>query len=116
MSCIWIVNNDVSYTANNGHDKLLKPIIPYSEFLKDCFCVSTFVEFYKIINDMIEKEIKLFPKHMKDMALNDIKKAKRAYLEKARNEAEKAGKKDTVLSFLAKENCLTIKDAKNAKN
>jgi hypothetical protein len=81
---MWMINNGILYTSNNGYDKLKNPTIPFSEFLEDCYGVGTFVEFNKLVKDMIEKEINLFPKHMKDLALNDIKNAKRAFLENVR--------------------------------
>ena len=113
MPNIWVINKGILYTSNNGCDKLKNPTIPFSEYLEDCYYVGTFVEFNKLANDMIEKEINFLPKNMKDLALNDIKNAKRGYLENA-----KKGVKyntvitDTVYSHIAKEKCISSEDAK----
>ena len=85
---IYIINDGVLYTNNNGYDKLIKPMIPLSEFLEDCHFLSTFKEFKEMTDDMIKTEIDLFPKHMKDMALNDIKNSHRLYLEKQRKQSK----------------------------
>ncbi len=44
MTKIWMINNGIIYTSNNGYDKLVNPTIPLGEFLEDCFGVGTFVE------------------------------------------------------------------------
>ena len=51
---IYMINDGVLYTNNNGYDKLIKLIIPLSEFLEDCHFLSTFKEF---------KEMCEFPAH-----------------------------------------------------
>ena len=113
MPNMWMINNGILYTSNNGYDKLKNPTIPFSEFLEDCYGVGTFVEFNKLVKDMIEKEINLFPKHMKDLALNDIKNAKRAFLENVRKGTKyNTVITDTTCSHIAKENCISSEDAK----
>ena len=110
---MWMINNGILYTSNNGYDRLKTPTIPFSEFLEDCFGVRTFVEFNCDVNDMIKKEINFLPKHMKDLALNDIKNAKRAYLENARKGVKyNTVITDTVSSHIAKDNCISTEDAK----
>ena len=107
MPVVWLINDGVLYTSNNGFDKITTPIIPFSEFLEDCFCVSTFVEFNELVNDVVSKEINNFPQHMKDMAISDIKNAKRAFLENKQKEV----KDKRMLSFIGN-NGITIEDCK----
>ena len=33
MPVVWLINDGVLYTSNNGFDKITTPIIPFSEFL-----------------------------------------------------------------------------------
>ena len=108
-----MINNGILYTSNNGYDKLKNPKIPFSEFLEDCYGVGSFVEFNNSMKDMIKKEINFLPKNMKDLALNDIQNAKRAYLENARKGVKyNIVITDKVYSHIAKENCISSEDAK----
>ena len=108
-----MINNGILYTSNNGYDKLKNPTIPFSEFLEDCYGVGSFVEFNNSMKDMIKKEINFLPKNMKDLALNDIQNAKRAYLENARKGVKyNIVITDKVYSHIAKENCISSEDAK----
>jgi hypothetical protein len=62
---------------------------------------------------MLETEINFLPKHMKDLALNDIKNAKRAFLENVRKGIKyNTVISDTTCSHIAKENCIGSEDAK----
>ena len=108
MPNMWSINNGTLYTNNGGYDKLKNPMIPFSEFLEDCFGVDTFVEFINYMRDIIDKEIQHFPKHMKDLAMNDIKNAKRAFLE----DKKKNALPECVISYVAKKNSITPDDAK----
>ena len=60
------------------------------------------------MRDIIDKEIQHFPKHMKDLAMNDIKNAKRAFLE----DKKKNALPECVISYVAKKNSITPDDAK----
>ena len=108
-----MINNGILYTSNNGYEKLKNTTIPFSEFLEDCYGVGSFVEFNNSMKDMIKKEINFLPKNMKDLALNDIQNAKRAYLENARKGVKyNIVITDKVYSHIAKENCISSEDAK----
>ena len=106
---IYMINDGVLYTNNNGYDKLIKPMIPLSEFLEDCHFLSTFKEFKEMTDDMIKKEIDLLPKHMKDMALNDIKNSHRLYLEKQRKQSKI---NENIYDFVGNKNGLTKEECK----
>ena len=106
---IYMINDGVLYTNNNGYDKLIIPMIPLSEFLEDCHFLSTFKEFKEMTDDMIKKEIDLLPKHMKDMALNDIKNSHRLYLEKQRKQSKI---NENIYDFVGNKNGLTKEECK----
>jgi len=106
---MYKINDGVLYTNNNGYDKLIKPMIPLSEYLEDCHLISTFKEFKEMTDDMIKTEINLFPKHMKDMALNDIKNSHRLYLEKQRKQSKINEK---IYDLVGTKSGLTIEECK----
>jgi hypothetical protein len=101
----YFMTNGVLMTSNNGFDREKNPVIPFREFLEDIWnglavmnpngCKA---QFSNLVIDMIEKEFKFLPTHMKQAGIKvienfiaDIEKAfelKKAELRKAERRAE----------------------------
>lgn len=66
-------------TSNNGYDKEEKPMIPFGEFLQDVAQIDNKREFIRLVNNMIDTEIKYLPDPMKSIALKTIEEFKENY-------------------------------------
>jgi hypothetical protein len=101
----YSMTNGVLMTSNNGFDREENPVIPLREFLEDVWnglvvinpsgCMA---QFSNLVIDMMQKEFKFLPTHMKQAGLKvienfltDIEKAQelqKAELRKAERRAE----------------------------
>ena len=66
-------------TSNNGYDKEEKPMIPFGEFLQDVAQIDNRRTFIRLVDNMIETEIKYLPDPIKSIALKTIEEFKENY-------------------------------------
>ncbi len=81
MTTIYLLQNDVLLTTNNGFDKFMKPLIPFEEYLEDC-CFVDKETFFDLLKEIYNDEIKKLPFHMKSKAVSIIVDWKKNYTEK----------------------------------
>lgn len=66
-------------TSNCGYDKKERPLITLGEFLQDVAQIDDKREFTRLVNGMINDEIKYLPEPMKSIALKTIEDFKDNY-------------------------------------